>query len=355
MSEYLRSKIKVLSFFLVILVVLVHSINVDFSLGAGQNHKVLGFVPFLQEFLCNGMFRIASPLFFIISGYLFFVNITGKTNEFVRKLKKRFRSLIIPYLFWSVLGLVVYFVLQSIPQAQTFFTKMPIRDYSTQKLLHTIFLDPIPYQLWYVRDLAVFAVLSPAIFLIIKYIRFWILPLCLFAWLVDFNFVIFRNQSLLFFILGALLSQMNKKLLNPQPSRLGLIFPILWVICYYIKTKLVFLDFQNELLIGVIHKIGILLGILAVNNLYDVLFKNFDVAKTRTFKVITYTFFIFASHEPLLTIIKKAMFYVSGFGEIWSLIIFILAPVITILLCILAGYILKRHTPKFYGTITGWR
>jgi len=156
-------------------------------------------------------------------------------------------------------------------------------------------------------------------------------------------------------MLGALLSHKNEKLLNPEPSRLGFIFPILWIICYFIKTKLVFLDFQNVLIISILHKIGILMGMLTVNNLYDVIFKNVDVAKTRAYKIITFTFFIFTSHEPLITIIKKALFYITGIGEIRSLIIFILAPIITIPICISVGYFLKRHTPKFYGVITGWR
>jgi hypothetical protein len=364
MNEYLRSKIKVLSFFLVVLVVFVHSYNIDISLNAGnsdtglsslQNHRILSFDSFFQEFLCNGMFRICSPLFFTISGYLFFVNLTGKPDDFKKKLKKRFNTLIIPYLFWSLWGIAVYFVLQSFPQSRAFFTKVLIRDYSIQKLLHTLFLDPIPYQLWYVRDLAVFALLSPLLYLVFKYIRFWILPFCLFMWFYDFNFVIFRNQSLLFFTLGALISKRNEKLLNPGSSGLVYIYGFLWIAIVLIKTRLGFLEFRNLLLISILHKISILLGILTINHLYDILFKNMDVAKTNAYKIVTFSFFVFTSHEPLITIIKKVLFFVAGNGEIKSFIIFFIAPLLTIPLCISVGYLLKKHTPNFYGVITGWR
>ena len=364
MNEYLRSKIKVLSFFLVVLVVFVHSYNIDLSLNTGntdtglsalQNNRILSFDSFFQEFLCNGMFRICSPLFFIISGYLFFVNLTGKPDDFKKKLKKRFNTLIIPYLFWSLWGIAVYFALQSFPQSRVFFTKELLKDYSIQKLLYTLFLDPIPYQLWYVRDLAVFAILSPVLYFVFKYIRFWILPFCLFMWFYDFNFVIFRNQSLLFFALGALISQRNEKLLKPESSGLAFIFAFLWIVFVLIKTRLVFLEFQNLLIISILHKISILMGILTINYLYDILFKNIDVAKTNAYKIVTFSFFVFTSHEPIITIIKKGLFFVAGNGEIKSIIIFLLAPVLTIPLCISVGYFLKKHVPNFYGVITGWR
>jgi fucose 4-O-acetylase-like acetyltransferase len=364
MNEYLRSKIKVLSFFLVVLVVFVHSYNIDLNLNtvntdtglnALQNHRILSFDSFLQEFLCNGMFRICSPLFFIISGYLFFVNLTGKPDDFKKKLKKRFNTLIIPYLFWSLWGIAVYFLLQSFPQSRAFFTKVLLRDYSIQKLLHTLFLDPIPYQLWYVRDLAVFAVLSPVLYFVYKYIRFWMIPFCLFMWFYDFNFVIFRSQSFLFFTLGALISKRNEKLLDPASSGLMYVYGFLWIAIVLIKTRLLFLGLPNPLIISILHKIGILMGILTINHLYDLLFKNTDVAKTRAYKIVTFSFFVFTSHEPVITIIKKGLFFIAGNGEIKSVFIFFLAPLLTIPLCISVGYLLKKHTPNFYGIITGWR
>jgi len=364
MNEYLRSKIKVLSFFLVVLVVYVHSYNLDLNLTAGnsdtglstlQNIRVLTFDSFFQEFVCNGIFRICSPLFFIISGYLFFVNLTGKPEDFKKKLTKRFKTLIIPYLFWSLWGIAVYFVLQTFPQSRAFFTRELLRNYSIHKLLNTLFLDPIPYQLWYVRDLAVFAVLSPLLYLIYKYARFWILPVCLFLWFYDFNFVIFRSQSFLFFTLGALISKRNEKLLKPESSRLVYIYSFLWIIVVLFKTRLVFLGNQSLFLISTLHRISILMGILTIHHLYDNMFKNADVAKSAAYKIVPFSFFVLTSHEPLITIIKKILFFIAGNGEVRSVIIFIVAPILTIPLCILAGNILKKHTPYFYGVITGWR
>ena len=132
----------------------------DYTLYTGLNG-------FIQAFFCQGINRIASPLFFIISGYLFFVNLTGQRSDFIRKVKKRFNTLIIPYLFWSLWGLLFYLVLQAFLPPSISFTRGLIMDWDFAKLMNTIFLDPIPYQLWYVRDLTVFALLSPLLYILL--------------------------------------------------------------------------------------------------------------------------------------------------------------------------------------------
>lgn len=116
MNDYLRTKIKVLSFFLVVLVVIVHAYNTNIQTDPEGLYAISGLNGFIQEFFCQGLNRIASPLFFIISGFLFYVNLTGQPSDFFRKLKKRFFTLIIPYLFWSLWGLVFYLALQSVYQ-----------------------------------------------------------------------------------------------------------------------------------------------------------------------------------------------------------------------------------------------
>lgn len=64
-------------------------------------------------------------------------------------------TLFIPYLFWSLFGVLFYFTLQSLPPLQVFFTKKLIIDYSFQELINVIFNQPIPYQLWFLKDLMI--------------------------------------------------------------------------------------------------------------------------------------------------------------------------------------------------------
>jgi surface polysaccharide O-acyltransferase-like enzyme len=356
MNEYLRVKIKILSFFLVVLVVIVHAYNTNQVTEPEGFYRIYGLNGFIQEYFCQGMNRIASPLFFIISGYLFYVNLTGQTRDFVRKVKKRFFTLIVPYLLWSLWGILFYLLLQSVLPSSISFSRGLLKDYDLGRLLNTFFLDPIPYQLWYVRDLAVFAILSPILYLLLRYFKVFLLLICLFLWFYEFDFVIFRNQSLFFFVLGAFISIRDGDRINYRSPWAAAVFTTLWVLIVLFKTTLVYYGYQNLTMLIIIHKISIVAGILAVNNLYNVIISDYPaIIKTRLFSFVTFSFFLFASHEPLETVLKKGLLLVFGNGDAMSLMIFLITPLITIILCVFTGYHLKRLAPKIYGTITGWR
>jgi hypothetical protein len=72
------------------------------------------------------------------------------------------------------------------------------------------------------------------------------------------------------------------------------------------------------------HKIGILIGILAVWGMYDFLVKRMET-KASKFSFL-FSFFIFAFHLPLLTILKKGFFSILGQGEMNSTIIYFTVP-----------------------------
>ena len=88
MTQYLSEKIKVLSFIAIILVLYIHSGFHDYP------HEILGmeFNHYLQDLISGQIGRCAVPLFFMISGYLFFYNI-NTLNDVISKIKKRVKSL----------------------------------------------------------------------------------------------------------------------------------------------------------------------------------------------------------------------------------------------------------------------
>ncbi len=69
--------------------------------------------------------RVAVPLFFFMSGYLFYYKVDNFDNSvYLYKLKKRFKSLLIPYLFWNTSFLVIYYICSHVPMISTFFVGM---------------------------------------------------------------------------------------------------------------------------------------------------------------------------------------------------------------------------------------
>jgi surface polysaccharide O-acyltransferase-like enzyme len=314
-----------------------------------------GLVFFIEEFFSQGLNRIASPLFFIISGYLFFANINDIPADFIRKLKKRVRTLVVPYLIWSLVGLFIYWALQLHPLANVFFTKTLIRDLDFSELLYNIILASVPYQLWYIRDLTVFVLLSPLFYILIKRLGLILLLSSFVFWILEFNFFVFRNQSLFFYILGSNLALNYKKFSLSQSRIKSYPFVIIWISVVFIKTILFYFNLAEPDLLKLFHKVGIVSGILAINFLYDNLYV-ITVSQIEKLKpLFVYSFFIFASHEPLLTIIKKSMLHFTGNNSLGMFTVYILAPVFTIFCCLITAQTMRRYIPRFYSVFTGGR
>ncbi len=354
MNKYLSIKLTVLASFSMLMVVYLHSYNLTYvNMGFIEVKK--DYTYFIEEFFSRGITKIAVPLFFIISGYLFFLNMEGTVNEFLIKFKKRFKTLVIPYLFWSAWGLLLYYILQSISQWSNFFTREHIKDYSVNELLSTLFINPIPYQLWFLRDLILIICLSPLIYFAIKQLKYLIVLVLLGTWLCGFNFIIISNESLFYFVCGAFLSLTKSKLVQVEFKIQPYIFSSLWVCLVLCKTTLTYIGYENTTLVDVITKLSIIAGIIAVWSFYDNLMEKRDLPVNELPLIFSFSFFLYVFHEPVLTIVKKASLNIIGAGEMTALLIYIIAPVITISISILVGYFLKRNMPNFYKIITGGR
>ncbi len=356
MNKYLSDKLKAISFILMGMVVFLHSYNLEVKFKSGTELIKNGYNSFIQDFFSQGLTRIAVPLFFIISGYLFFRTIkNGSFPEFFSKYRKRSKTLVLPYLLWSIYGILLYLILQSVPFSKPFFTNKLIVEYSASQLLSTIFINPITYQLWFVRDLIVLFVLSPILYWIIKCFNLYIVFIFFIFWICNFNYFIFSNESLFFFALGGLFSIKN---VNPQKLKLTkqyLNFMIIWFALIIIKTVLIYINFENEWLILILHKSSILIGIISIWFLYDIVFKRIDISKTKFYLLFQFTFFLYAFHEPVLTIFTKAFYRIFGQSELSSFLIYFCAPIITISVSILIGYLAKKMLPKYYYLMTGGR
>lgn len=91
--------------FAIILVVMIHC---DVRNVMGTEH--LSGLDLYMQGLTRVIVINAVPLFFFISGYLFFL----KKDTYLNKWKKRFKSLVIPYIIWCIIGFLIPFVFQQV-------------------------------------------------------------------------------------------------------------------------------------------------------------------------------------------------------------------------------------------------
>ena len=352
MDNYTSQKIKITSLLLMIMVVFLHSYNLDRLQGGQILYFEKDYNWFIQNFIANGLTRIAVPLFFLISGFLFISNSSFTLQDYKLKVSKRFKTLVIPYLFWALFGLLFYFVMQTIPQSQGFFTKKLIKDYNFIEWINAIFNEPIPYQLWFLRDLIVMVILSPAIVFCIKKLKVFFLLVVFFFWFQNLDSIFLTSEALLFFSIGIYLKIFKAEFIVFKPKKTLLLLSV-WMLILAIKTMATFEESWYWLNI-VLLKVSILIGVVAFWWSYDYFQKQIVNNRIVLF-TIEFSFFIYLTHEPFLTIIKKVLFAVVARTSETNLIVFFVAPVITIVLSIFVGSILKSKLKSIYYFSTGGR
>jgi len=355
-DRLLSDKIKGLSFVLIIMVIYIHSYNI--LTGAGQSifsltNNSADIAIFLQNLFSQGVFRSAVPMFFAISGFLFFINYRS-INDYYKKIRNRFNTILIPFVFWSGLVIMIYYIAQASLFSNAQFTSVPIRDLGIYGLLEALFLKPYNYPLWFLRDLILVLLCAPIIYLGVKKLTAIWFVLTISLWLLDVGagakLFFYKSEVILFFSIGAYFALYGKKYLDQKVNRNTLLYVItIYISVLLVKTYMItFLNTDFIFLFGLMQKMIIVLGVLLLWNLSDY---------TRVSKIVlvNYTFLFYVFHEPLLMFIKKVCFYFFGISGISSMAIYIISPLVVVTCLYLLGYSMKSNFPKFTFTVTGGR
>lgn len=220
--QYISKLISFMRFPMIVGIVMIHaklgtvtfnSVNV---LEQGNYNIFLYVSTFISHIVCN----LFVPLYFIISGYLYFANV-DKYNKKVyeSKTKRRVRSLVVPYILWNVYNLILFAVLGIVASGLLSGAHKPITEYTPVDFLYAFWDSslinpselpmPINGPLWFIRNLIVVQVLfAPIIYYVVK--RWKILPVCILGVLwfagVNTHIVGFSIGDLFFFTLGAYVS-----------------------------------------------------------------------------------------------------------------------------------------------------
>lgn len=138
-----------------------------------------GLVSFCSYYITAG----AVPSFFFISGYLFCKN--GLSfGIFVQKLKNRVKTLLIPYILWTLIAFVVLSV-KYLPCFESYFENLNKVPYNLHLFIMSFIDRPVPegfvsthdpllFPLWYVRDLMLLVLITPVIYFFRRY-SMWVI------------------------------------------------------------------------------------------------------------------------------------------------------------------------------------
>lgn len=337
MNNELSNKIKNISLILTILVVFLHAYNLE------ESNSVININGFIQNFISYGVCTIAVPLFFMISGYLFFYKINPTLQGWINKYKKRFKSLVIPFVIWCIGWILVLYLVQLTSFGQTFFSNMIVRNFTAKQLWDYTFKYPIPFQLWYISDLIKLVIISPIIYYVVRLIGKLYGLIAVILWITGII-----NFPVTFFSLGCYLALYYPKLdFKIKSNKVVFIF-ISFLMCV-IARALTMNNTNNisEVLLSIVR----ILGILSLWFGYDILIKD----ENKIFRFAEYGIFIYFFHEPLQSFLYRIVFKIVNRSNLTELILYFVMPTLTIFTCIIVAIILKKYLQKIYCVITGGR
>lgn len=125
-----------------------------------------------QMFTHLGVTRIAVPFFFLASGF-FLAGHMGDRGWYLQEVKKRVKTLLLPYLLWNMIYLVFMIALEMIASRIGYKPHIPIPAHGGWGDIFNasglnVFRPSAHIFLWFVRCLFIFVLLSPLIDFIVR-------------------------------------------------------------------------------------------------------------------------------------------------------------------------------------------
>lgn len=341
----LSDVISFLRFPLIVGVVFIHSEpNLFFQGNPGIYYS------FLYSLFSCVIAGCAVPLFFMFSGYLFFKN-GFDANIYLTKLRKRAKTILTPYILWNLIGFGLLLLSQQLTESNDL-----TRGLQTPLDYLNIFWAyrssyPMCAQFWFLRDLMMMFMVSPIVFIAIKYLRHWFIWGLIICWIFGFwiNIVGFSVQAVLFFSMGAYfgVNKINFVVRSKQFLKYTSII--------YIALSVGFLCGYDDYH-GIISRSStILVGIFAILGLVAYLI---DVRDWKENRFLTEcSFFIYASHQVFLGMITKRTlpFLININQELGFVISYIACPTVVIICGVVLYKIMRVNVPIITGVLVGER
>ena len=306
-----------------------------------------------QEGLC----RLAVPCFFFISGYLFFTKLhSWDWSVWKTKIRRRLKSLLIPYLLWNILAFLAYWGYAALQEGGVPFSQEFAKYGGIRMFLSTGGGIPISSQafpvngpLWFIRDLMYFVLLTPLIYGFLRITRVYgVLGLCL-------VFLAVRRivpEGFLFFTIGSWMQLSGRNIVKTLAPAGKWLIPLSVILlaatCLLTDVSDYWSRFSKFFFISA--------GIAASFHTAASLEQN-DRVHLSPFLVGS-SFFIFAAHEVLIlqniSIPLVNAILPSG-GDFWPCVAFFLVPALAVGICLMLLRAMQKFLPRTTALLTGGR
>lgn len=342
MTDYQSQKIRNLSFIAIIAVLFIHT-----NSSASNPDSCIAFI----HSLIHNASNFAVPLFFIISGYLFFYQ-KDEMHHVKNNIRKRIRTLMIPYIIWCTLFIMQIWVASHFKTLNNDYFSILHNGEILRFLKRVYIAPPLAFHLWYVRDLLGLVALSPLIFLCQrKHPLVFLLIVIVICGLL--KIIPWLSWPLTWFSIGSYFAFSKRDLLELRQKWIGVVMLIgyIGITAWFISNGM-FTTADRWYAFPVI-----LLGVIGIWNTYDII----GIHRHIPCYLTEQTFFLYCAHVPFLTIIATILFpIVKGHSVLEGFAYFFPALITCCVLVIIARWWqrLNRHSnlsSTIYKYLTGGR
>ena len=299
----------------------------------------------------EGFTRFVVPLYFIIAGALFFRDYSGEM--YVPKLRKRVRTLLIPYLMWNVIWMV-FCIVTSYTFLSRFFVGREKFAVTPLNVLLSLVHHKCNGHFWFVFDLIVFVVCSPLIDFLTRTGKRAICSIGVLLVLSVLGYgipasVFSTNTSIVYYLIGAAIGKYGfARFLRPSSRRVRILSAV--VLLGFGVFNVVFYERFAGTAKLVLQYVQYLCCAWAFWNVCDWIPENSIVHRFSDC-----SFAVYAMHGNVGACITKLLYLLLPKSEYMAPVNFVLCVVLTLLFIKGFCMVTRKCTPRLYEMLMGSR
>lgn len=355
-----------LRFPLAVIILYIHIFNNASAIATDELTSGGEFLHFVDSIVKAFLSGQSVPIYFFISGYVFFWGGKLDVNIYLRKLRNRIHSLFIPYIVWNTVALltILFFMLpwfasvNPLEQEPHFTLSSLLNTYwnsekgvfATPELTGHIF--PQNQAMWFLRDLMVLALLSPIIYFTIKHGKIYSIITFAILWLLtdyySFHDFYFPFQGFFFFSWGSYMS-INQRDLIADMGRVKVPGFMLYIL---LSIAHIVLQPHSPEATTIIKACNMWVGVIVAFNTAAILLNS---GKCRVNRFLASSaIFIYLAQTMCAKYIFKALMILTGTDSGYIVVLITIVTLLLSLGLLLCLYhVMRRYTPSLLYIMIG--
>lgn len=338
-EERIRNKITLITFICSVFVVYIHAYNLT-TYGIDSNSTGISLAVYTIEEYCSKVTHLAVPMFFFISGFLFFRNF--EIDMLFKKWKKRFFTVAIPYILWCTVYYIYNVMCTNLPIIRAHMNTNTVVKWSFPVGIDALWNNSY-YTLWFLKNLIIFIAIAPIIWALIKehfnHIPLGLIMLVIIELLIEYGVFprIELIQGLDIYLVGGYIGLNAEKFLQCKNRTLTIVSMIFIILVLLEKFKWWNLGIEILFFIAVWYAL------------------DFWEMRRPLPWWMSITFFYYVAHDILLEALEKIFLISFGVNPVCALLDYMFMPCLVIGGLIIIAYFLQTYFPMVWKVLTGGR